>query len=167
MIGQDFDRSSADASCSTTPELAEHRRAPRDRLLLDLIRKQPLLIVFNLFLACLLVGAIEDVVTKYRLLAWAGAMLVTHGAQLGVWWYLRRATTTMSLCRIGRLLVVASLLSGLGWGLAGPLVGAPGPTWQLMVAAFAICSATASAIMVLPVYPTAYYAFVLPVLLPS
>jgi len=145
-------------------ELADQQWAPRNRLLLDLVHKQPLLIAFNLFLACLLLGAVGDVVAKFKLLGWAGVMIVTHGACLGVWWYLRRATTKMSSLSIGRLLILASLLSGLGWGFAGLLLVAPGTTWQLMVASFA--SATASAIMVLPSHPAAYCAFILPALLP-
>jgi hypothetical protein len=43
MISQEVGQRSAGANGSTTPESSGQRCAPRNRLLLDLVRKQPLL----------------------------------------------------------------------------------------------------------------------------
>ena len=166
MISQEVGQGSAGASCSTTPASTRQQRAPRDRLLFDLVHKQPLLIVFNLLLACLLVAALQDVVAKFRLLGWLGVMIVTQVMRFGVWWHLRRAATTLSPHSIGRRIIFTSLLSGIGWGLAGLLLVVPGATLQIMVASFVIGGVTAGAITVLPSHPVAYYAFILPALLP-
>jgi two-component system, sensor histidine kinase len=155
MISQEVGQGSAGASGS-----------PRDRLLLDLVRKQPLLIAFNLLLACLLVAALQDVVAKFTLLGWISVMIVTQGVRFELWWHLRRAVTALSSRSIGRRLTLASLLSGIGWGLAGLLLVVPDATLQMMVTAFVIGGVTASAIIVLPSHPVAYYAFLLPALLP-
>jgi hypothetical protein len=166
MISQEVGQGSAGASCSTTPELTRQQCAARDRLLLDLVHKQPLLIAFNLLLACLLVVALQDVVATFRLLGWLGVMVVTQVMRFGVWWHLRRAATTLSSRSIGRRLTFASLLAGIGWGLAGLLLVVPGPTLQIVVASCVIGGVTACAITVLPSHPVAYYAFILPALLP-
>ncbi|HSA80830.1 MAG TPA: EAL domain-containing protein [Geminicoccaceae bacterium] len=166
MINHEVGQGNAGASSTTTPGLASQGCAPRDRLLLDLMQKQPLLIALNLLLACLLVAALEDVVATPRLLGWLGIMFATQVVRFGVWWHLRLAATTLSPRGIGRRLTWASLLSGIGWGLAGLLLVIPGAPLQMMVTSFFIGGVTASAIMVLPSHPIAYYAFILPALLP-
>ena len=136
------------------------------RLLLDLEQKQPLLIAFNLLLACLLAALLQHVVAEFRLLSWLGLMIVTQVVRLAVWWHLRRAAPALSSRKVGRWLTFASLLSGIGWGLAGILLVGPGATFEITVASVAIGAATAGAITVLPGHPLAYYAFILPALLP-
>jgi diguanylate cyclase (GGDEF)-like protein/PAS domain S-box-containing protein len=140
--------------------------AARDGLLLDLVQKQPPLIAFNLVLACVLVALLQGVVAEFRLLGWLGVMGVTQVASFAVWWHLRRAATALSSHAIGRRLTFASLLSGMAWGLAGLFLVGPGTTSQIMVASFTGGSVTAGAITVLPGHPIAYYAFLLPALLP-
>jgi diguanylate cyclase (GGDEF)-like protein/PAS domain S-box-containing protein len=140
--------------------------APGYRLLLDLVHKQPLLVAFNLLLACLLLALLHDLVAGVRLLGWLGVITATQVVHLGVWWHLRRAATTLSFRTVGRWLTFASLLSGIGWGLAAPLLVGPGATLPITVASVVIGNVTAGAITVLPSHPIAYYAFVLPALLP-
>jgi hypothetical protein len=140
--------------------------AARDGLLLDLVQKQPPLIAFNLVLVCVLFALLQDVVAELRLLGWLGVMGVTQVASFAVWWHLRRAATALSSHAIGRRLTLASLLSGMAWGLAGLLLVGPGTTSQITVPSFAIGSVTAGAITVLPRHPIAYYAFLAPALLP-
>ena len=166
MVSQEVGQGSAGASCSTTPDLAGQQCAPRDRLLLDLVHKQPLLIALNLLLACLLVAALQDVVATFKLLGWLGVMIAAQVVRFGVWWHLRPVETTLSSGSIGRRLTIASLLAGIGWGLAGLLLVVPGPTLPIMVASCVIGSVAACAITVLPNHPIAYYAFSLPALLP-
>jgi hypothetical protein len=139
---------------------------PRSPLLLDLGQKQPLLIALNLLLACLLVALLQDLVGRFRLLGWLGVMAAAQSVSFAVWWHLRRAGSALSSRAVGRWLTFASLLSGIGWGLAGLLLVEPGATSQVTIASFAIGGVTAGAITVLPRHPIAYYAFVLPALLP-
>jgi hypothetical protein len=113
MISQEVGQGSAGASGATTPESTRQQCAPRDRLLLDLVHKQPLLIVGNLLLACLLVAALQDVVAQFRLLGWLSTMVVTQTVRFGVWWHLPRAATALSSRSVGRQLTFASLLSGI------------------------------------------------------
>jgi len=140
--------------------------AARDGVLLDLVQKQPPLIAFNLVLACVLVALLQDVVAEFRLLGWLGVMGVTQVASFAVWWHLRRAATALSSHAIGRRLTFASLLSGIAWGLAGLLLVGSGTTPQITVASFTVGGVTAGAITVLPSHPVAYYAVLLPALLP-
>jgi diguanylate cyclase (GGDEF)-like protein/PAS domain S-box-containing protein len=114
----------------------------------------------------LLVAALQDVVAKSKLLGWLGIMIVIQVVRLGVWWHLRLAATALSPRSTGGMLTLASLLSGIGWGLAGLLLVIPGAPLQMMVTSFVMGGVTASAIMVLPSHPMAYYAFILPALLP-
>jgi diguanylate cyclase (GGDEF)-like protein/PAS domain S-box-containing protein len=165
MISQEVGQSSERASGSTTPESTHQQCAPRDRLLLDLVHKQPLLIAGNLLLASLLVAALQDVVTQFRLLGWLGIMVVTQAVRFGVWWRLPRASTALSSRSVGRQVTFASLLSGIGWGLAGLLLVAPGAPLQITVASFVI-GVTAGAITILPSHLVAYYAFIVPALVP-
>jgi diguanylate cyclase (GGDEF)-like protein/PAS domain S-box-containing protein len=140
--------------------------APRCPLLLDLVDKQPLLIALNLLLACPLVILLQEVVAKPRLVGWLGVMVAAEVVRFAVWRHLRAATTALSLRAMSRWLTFASLLSGIGWGLAGfVLVGSDAALLD-RVAPFAIGGATAGAITVLPSHPVAYYAFILPALLP-
>ena len=140
--------------------------ATRDGLLLDLEHKQPLLIAFNLLLACLLVALLQDLVAKFRLLGWLGLMMATQVVRVAVWWHLRRAAPALSSRTVGRWLTFASLLSGIGWGVAGLLLVGPDATLQITVASVTVGAVTAGAITVLPGHPIAYYAFILPALLP-
>jgi diguanylate cyclase (GGDEF)-like protein/PAS domain S-box-containing protein len=140
--------------------------APGHRLLLDLVHRQPLLIALHPLLACLLVALLQDLVAQFRLLGWLGVMVVAEVVRVAVWWHLRRSATALSSRAIGRRLTFASLLSGMGWGLAGLLLVGPGATVQITVASFAIGGVTVCAITVLPSHPIAYYAFLLPALLP-
>jgi diguanylate cyclase (GGDEF)-like protein/PAS domain S-box-containing protein len=140
--------------------------AARNGLLLDLVQKQPPLIAFNLVLGCVLVALLQDDVAEFRLLGWLGVMGVTQVASFAVWWHLHRAATALSSHTIGRRLTFASLLSGMAWGLAGLLLVGPGTTSQITVASFTVGNVTAGAITVLPSHPVAYYAFLLPALLP-
>jgi hypothetical protein len=140
--------------------------APGHRLLLDLVHRQPLLIALHPLLACLLVALLQDLVSQFRLLGWLGVMVVAEVVRVAVWWHLRRSATALSSRAIGRRLTFASLLSGMGWGLAGLLLVGPGATVQITVASFAIGGVTVCAITVLPSHPIAYYAFLLPALLP-
>jgi diguanylate cyclase (GGDEF)-like protein/PAS domain S-box-containing protein len=140
--------------------------APGHRLLLDLVHRQPLLIALHPLLACLLVALLQDLVSQFRLLGWLGVMVVAEVVRVAVWWHLRRSATALSSRTIGRRLTFASLLSGMGWGLAGLLLVGPGATVQITVASFAIGGVTVCAITVLPSHPIAYYAFLLPALLP-
>ena len=140
--------------------------AARSGLLLDLVHRQPLLIAFNLLLACLLVALLQDLVAEFRLLGWLGVMIVSQVVRFAIWWHLRRAPTALSSQVIGHRLTFASMLSGMGWGSAGLLLFGPGATLQTTVASFVVGSVTAGAITVLPSHPIAYYAFILPALLP-
>lgn len=165
MIDPDVDRDRGGDGRSS-PDSAQLDRSPRDRLALDLQQGQPLLIAFNLLLACLLVAALHDAVSTLRLGIWLALMVVTQAIRFGIWWFLRRAIAKLSSTLIGRWLTLASLLSGIGWGLAGLLLVAPGATLPMMVTSFVIGGMTAGAITVLPSHPPAYYAFILPALLP-
>jgi PAS domain S-box-containing protein len=129
------------------------------------MHKQPLLMAGNLLLACLLVAALQDIVAQFRLLGWLSTMVVTQAVRFGVWWHLSRAATALSSCSVGRQLTFASLLSGIAWGLAGLLLVAPGAPLQVTVASFVI-GVTAGAITVLSSHPVAYYAFIVPALVP-
>jgi diguanylate cyclase (GGDEF)-like protein/PAS domain S-box-containing protein len=166
MTSQEVGQAGAGASCSATGVSDREPGAPRDRLLLALLHKQPLLIALHLLLTCLLVTALFDVAAKSELLVWLGFMIFTQMTRFVIWLHLRYAATTPSPASISRRLVFASLLSGMGWGLAELLLAVPGAALQITVASFVIGSVTAAAITVLPSHPVAYYAFILPALVP-
>ena len=142
------------------------QRAAHRRLGLDLLEGHPPLVVLNLALACVLVAMLQDLVAGPRLTTWFGTMLAAQVAALAIWWYLRRAASRLARRAGGRWFMLASGLSGSGWGFASLLLAEPGATIQVTLASCTIGGAIAGAITLLPHHPAAFYAFALPALLP-
>jgi diguanylate cyclase (GGDEF)-like protein/PAS domain S-box-containing protein len=140
--------------------------APCSRVRLDLVRRQPLLIAFDLVLACLLLALLQGTVAHRSALGWLGVVIVAQLVRLAVWWRLRRGASPLASPAADRWLTGTCLLSGIAWGLAGLVLAEFGAPSQATIAAVVIAAVTAAAITVLPAHPIACYAFVLPALLP-
>lgn len=142
------------------------KSTPRRELLRDLSRKQPMLAIANVSVAaCLVLGLAGHVSTTYLLL-WFGYILCVQLARLITWRSKILGCEQANINEIEWWLIVWSFAAGLGWGLTTPLFVLPGDTVHLLLISLVVAGVAAGAMAVLPAYPLAFYAFVLPTLLP-
>ena len=135
----------------------------RDVLLADLVRRQPLLAAINIAAALLFASALLGAAPGPELVAWLAYVALAQAARLALWW--RHAAGRPARDAAGWL-VAASAAAGLGWGLIGLLFAGLGSAAQQALVPFFLAGMAGGAITALPGHPPAFYAFIVPALLP-
>ncbi len=109
-----------------------------------------------------------DVLSHAWLLGWLGYVLALTGVRAHwVRRFNRRPSDDLDLTHWGRLFLIGTFLSGLGWGAAGVLLFAEGSLAHQAFLAFVLGGMTAGAITTLSAMMNAFLCFVLPALLPT
>ena len=141
-------------------------------LLLDLLRRQPLLAAINLIVSGLAVLVVlHDQMPRAPLAAWLAGIAGVQGARLALWLGLRRrparplGDVALGDVALGRLLTALSMATGLCWGLAGVLFGV-GQQPSAQFIPFLLAGMSAGAVTALPGHAPSFFAFVWVALLP-
>ncbi|MFO1038475.1 MAG: EAL domain-containing protein [Geminicoccaceae bacterium] len=149
------------------PEVSADGQAKlRDGLLADLVQRQPLLALINGVVALLFAGAMTGAASGQSLGRWLACMLAVQVARLFVWRRWRAAVSGADLDGAVPWLVACSAAAGCGWGVIGPLFSGLGSPAQQMLVPFFLAGMAAGAIGSLTQHRPAFYAFLLPALLP-
>ncbi len=159
-------------------ELADRDRPGDVRALLrlQLLARQSSLAVINTAVA-LVFAATASLHAPLELVAgWLGYIVLAQALRLAL---IRRwrtihlsagsagAGAIIGDASLGRRLTIGSLAAGVGWGAMGWLfIGAEAVLFQVVVA-FVLAGMAAGSITALPAHPPAFFAFLLPALLPT
>ncbi|MFO1071428.1 MAG: EAL domain-containing protein [Geminicoccaceae bacterium] len=136
-------------------------------LLLDLLRRQPLLAAINLTVASLAVLLVlRDQVPGGPLAAWLIGLAGVQGVRLALWLGLRsQHAHPLGEMALGWLLTALAVATGLCWGLAGVLFGV-GDRPSAQFVPFLLAGMSAGAVTALPGHAPSFFAFVWAALLP-
>jgi diguanylate cyclase (GGDEF)-like protein len=139
----------------------------RADLLLDLLRRQPLLAGLNTLVALLAAAALAGRADGDALATWLGGLLVLQSTRVGLWWWYRGLTPDREPPRpLSLLLTLKSTFSGGAWGLFAILFHDRDGSLSGLLAPFVLAGMSASAITALPSHPPALFTFILAALLP-
>ena len=139
----------------------------REGLLLELIRRQPVLAATNLVIAALFVAGFAGTASAPILAAWGGYMVLAQLVRIVLWWRWRNPTTKAQPAPSAALgLVATSAGSGIGWGLIGLLFSDLGDSALHLLVPFFLAGMAAGAVATLHLYLPTFYAFLVPVLAP-
>ncbi len=133
----------------------------RDVLFADLARRQPLLVAINIFTALLFASGLANAAPTPVLVAWLAYMGISQAVRLIGWRHLTRKPQKTS-----RGFVATSAITGLGWGVTGILFAGLGSPTQQMLVPFFLAGMAAGSVVTLAAHLPAFYAFIVPALLP-
>ncbi len=132
-------------------------------LLGELVRRQPLLAAINVATALLFTSGVTNSARTSALAAWFGYMTLSQAARLLGWHYLR---TRPAAREASVWLVGTSALAGFGWGATGILFDGVGSSAQQMLVPFFLAGMAAGSVISLAAHLPAFFAFIIPALLP-
>jgi PAS domain S-box-containing protein len=138
----------------------------QDKLLAELVWRQPLLAAINIATALLFAAGLLGAAPTSTLAVWLGYMALSQAARLVCWRYWRRAGVRRPPRKAAAWLVATSGMAGIGWGLIGLLFAGLGSAVQQLLVPFFLAGMAAGAVTVLSGHLPSFHAFLAPALLP-
>jgi signal transduction histidine kinase len=131
-----------------------------------LYKSLPPILAINFIVASLVIYGLWNVVPRAELRLWAVAMLVVILARVMLYLFYRRAEKQALIQAYARYFVVGSGATGLAWGVAGVLLFPPETLEYQLFILFVLVGMGAGAVTSLTAFMAAFYAYLLPSLLP-
>ena len=131
-----------------------------------LYKSLPPILAINFIVASLVIYGLWNVVPRAELRLWAVAMLVVILARVMLYLFYRRAEKQALIQGYARYFVVGSGATGLAWGVAGVLLFPPETLEYQLFILFVLVGMGAGAVTSLTAFMAAFYAYLLPSLLP-